>query len=128
MLYLISFTPAKRHEQVSRTDPWHRSVTPNSVLVQLQGQCAREAFQLNSEGGSKSLSKFISLLVYDMYHVLTGQELKYQVEQRTTYGQMVSDFSYQVDDRVHILGEDKSPNSHEFPDEITASSGNSWDR
>ncbi len=34
----------------------------------------------------------------------------YQTEQPTSFSQVISDFTYEVDDRVHILGEAKSPN------------------
>lgn len=59
----------------------------------------------------RALSLCLSHLVHNVYHALTGQELVYRTEQRTSqaFGQVVSDFSYRLGDRVHILGEAKSP-------------------
>ena len=99
-------------DQVARTgftNMWGRNVTPNDVLVTLQEQCARLAFQFNYEGGSKAISQYLADLVYDVYHALTGQELEYRAEQCTSFGQVVSDFTYRVGDGVHILGVVKSP-------------------
>ncbi len=76
----------------------------------LREQCARRALQSNYEGGAKALSECLSKLVFDIYYALTGRELMYQTEQPTSFSQVISDFTYEVDDRVHILGEAKSPN------------------
>jgi hypothetical protein len=99
-------------EQLARTgfaNTWGRNVTPNDVLETLQEQCARRAFQFNYEGGSKAISQCLADMVYDIYHVLTGQELEYRAEQCTSFSQVASDFSYRVGNGLHILGEDKSP-------------------
>jgi hypothetical protein len=86
-----------------------RHFTPNDVFLLLREQCARRAFQSNYEGGAKALSECHSNLVFDIYYALTGRELMYQTEQPASSSQVISDFTYEVDDRVHILGGAKSP-------------------
>ena len=94
-------------EQVARmgfTNQWGRNLAPNDVLVLLQEECADQAFRFNYEGGPLALSQYLSDLVKTIYHLLTGQELDYRVEQRTSFGQVVSDFTYRVGDRVYPRG------------------------
>ena len=86
-----------------------RNVMPNDSLVALQEQCIRQYFPFNYEEGSKALSPCLSHLVHNIYHALTGQELVHRTEQRTSFSQVASDFSYRLGDKLHILGEAKSP-------------------
>jgi hypothetical protein len=101
-------------DQVARTSFTNyrgRNITPNDCIELLRDHCARQELQFNYEGGSNALSQHLSDLVYDIYYVLTGQELHYRTEQPTPFSQVVSDFSYRVGSRVHILGGVESPKS-----------------
>jgi hypothetical protein len=80
----------------------------------LRTRCAREAFWFNYEQGSKALSHNLSQLVSDIFHALTGKEVTYEAELPTSSGQVISDFSYRVDDGVQILGEAKSPKAFNY--------------
>jgi hypothetical protein len=99
-------------DQVARTRFTNcrgRNFTPNDCIELLRDHCARQELQFDCEGGSNSFSQHLSDLVYDIYHVLTGQELQYRADQPSPFSQVVSYFSYQVDSGVHILGGVESP-------------------
>ena len=99
-------------DQVARTsftNMLDRNVMPNDSLVALQEQCIRQYFPFNYEEGSKALSLCLSHLVHNIYHALTGQELVHRTERHTSFSQVASDFSYRLGDKLHILGEAKSP-------------------
>ncbi|KAI0298933.1 hypothetical protein BC826DRAFT_89668 [Russula brevipes] len=89
-------------------------VTPRDMFLALRTQCSYAPFRLNYEGGSTALSDYLAHLVSGIYHALTGNMSSYEVQERSSSNQVISDFSYQVDDRVKILGEVKSPLTFDY--------------
>jgi len=95
--------------RTSFTNHRGRTFTPNNILERLRDDCVDQHFRFNYEDEPKALSRYLSSLVCNLYHAMTGRRLVYRAEQRATLNQAVSDFSYQVDGGLHTLGEDKSP-------------------
>jgi hypothetical protein len=99
-------------DQVARTsfiNVLGDNVTPNDLFASLRRGCALQAFSFNYESGPKALLQSLSHFVHDIYHALTGKTLSYEAEQSVGWRQVITDGTYEVNNRVHILVEAKSP-------------------
>jgi len=82
-------------------------VAPNFVFRSLQRQCSGLTLNYQSRSGSIALSLFS--LVEIIYHALTEKALMFKSGEYTSCDNVISDFCYQLNDRVMILGENVSP-------------------
>ena len=87
-----------------------RNVTPAGVLERLQDLCDYCFFEYRYEQGSVIIARHLSDVVNDIFKALTGSEPRFKTEIHSSCHGVISDFSYLLDNRITILGENKSPN------------------
>jgi len=83
------------------------SVTPHGALTQLRAKAHRIDFWLNYKSGV--IAESLSDLVANIHYALTGNWLQFQDQVHAKHKAVITDHVYQLDDRVKILWENKSP-------------------
>jgi len=82
--------------------------TPRNELGQLRIRCKRK-LEFNYESGVGVIAEHVSDMVRHVYYVLSGTNLEFDGQERTTNSEVITDHVYRDQDEIKVLWEEKSP-------------------
>lgn len=84
------------------------TLTPQDELGYIRLKCERD-LEFDYEPGAGVIAEHVSEMVKHVYFALTGQNVAFNAQERTTYGQVVTDHAYRDQGEIKVLWEDKAP-------------------
>jgi hypothetical protein len=84
-----------------------RTTTPSETFSYLQIDLGYR-FNLNYEDNIGSMAHYLSIMVKDIFHALTGKDVVCHLEPHADRNVVVTDLTYKVDDMIKILWDNES--------------------
>jgi hypothetical protein len=107
--FLIDQFCSDQAVRTSFTDSRGYTITADHVFGTLRRHCSDIIFRVNRDPDSGLISRSLSCLVVDIYEALVQDRPQFRDREHSSDNAVITDHRYQLDGRIKILWEDKSP-------------------